>query len=148
MNATADHRDARRFRRGVDHRLCICGECQVGAIVDFDRALDKFVENGGDRVYRCECCLRLVPWCLGAADEFPDVCDDCYALLKRRDVTRWARWMKRVGEGPLPKYAATAAFSRLGLLRQAEDDGMFYPTGLGSRVIQIHADHLTQQGES
>lgn len=28
--------------------------------------------------YVCWSCMRRVPWDFGAADEMPDVCDDCY----------------------------------------------------------------------
>ena len=30
-------------------------------------------------IYRCRTCLRFVPWCIGAADDRPDDCDDCWA---------------------------------------------------------------------
>lgn len=60
--ATGEHRRARVFRRGVDHRKCSCGEC------------------GASSVYECGGCLKLAPWCFGAADEFEDLCDDCWAV--------------------------------------------------------------------
>ena len=28
-------------------------------------------------VFECATCHRLVGWCMGCADEFPDDCDDC-----------------------------------------------------------------------
>jgi hypothetical protein len=29
--------------------------------------------------YRCLKCRRYVPWCFGAADDKPELCDDCWA---------------------------------------------------------------------
>lgn len=31
--------------------------------------------------YQCEVCLRVVPWCFGGNDDFPDSCDDCAAAF-------------------------------------------------------------------
>lgn len=33
------------------------------------------------RRYRCPGCLRFIPWCLGAADELWEFCDDCHAHM-------------------------------------------------------------------
>ena len=30
------------------------------------------------RTYECKDCKRRVPWCYGAADNMPNVCDDCW----------------------------------------------------------------------
>jgi len=30
------------------------------------------------RRYTCPGCLRFVPWCFGAADDAPELCDDCW----------------------------------------------------------------------
>jgi len=40
---------------------CYCKKCESGEI------------------FECYRCHRLVPWCQGAADDFPDWCDDCWA---------------------------------------------------------------------
>lgn len=29
-------------------------------------------------IYRCPTCLRWWPWCIGAADDAPEICDDCW----------------------------------------------------------------------
>lgn len=65
MNATEamDHRRARQYARGTDHRLCQCGG-------DGCRMPDS---------YRCGSCLRLIPFCMGADDDLPDSCDECWA---------------------------------------------------------------------
>jgi len=31
------------------------------------------------RAYQCEACRRHVPWCCGAGDDSPELCDDCWA---------------------------------------------------------------------
>lgn len=31
------------------------------------------------QMFRCSCCLRVVPWSFGCADDMPTVCDDCWA---------------------------------------------------------------------
>lgn len=28
--------------------------------------------------YKCPGCKRRVPWCFGAADDLPELCDDCW----------------------------------------------------------------------
>jgi hypothetical protein len=33
-------------------------------------------------VYQCPCCLRFVPWCFGAGDDMPDLCDDCWCCFE------------------------------------------------------------------
>lgn len=33
------------------------------------------------RRYTCPGCLRFVRWCFGAADEAPELCDDCWGVL-------------------------------------------------------------------
>ncbi len=38
---------------------CHCGECTE------------------ENVFECEECHRIVPWCFGAADNYPDLCDSC-----------------------------------------------------------------------
>ena len=32
----------------------------------------------------CERCERCVPWCFGAADEYPEWCDDCCVTERKR----------------------------------------------------------------
>lgn len=32
------------------------------------------------RRYTCPGCLRFVPYCYGAADEFSELCDDCHGV--------------------------------------------------------------------
>ena len=32
-------------------------------------------------LFLCRGCLRLLPWCVGAADCLPGHCDDCWARL-------------------------------------------------------------------
>ena len=32
--------------------------------------------------YTCRRCKRFVPFCFGAADDCPEVCDDCAAQIK------------------------------------------------------------------
>jgi hypothetical protein len=39
---------------------CYCRECQAGML------------------FRCDTCDRLMPWCMGAYDNMPDSCDDCW----------------------------------------------------------------------
>jgi len=34
------------------------------------------------RRYLCASCRLLMPWCFGASDDMPDVCDDCWALAR------------------------------------------------------------------
>ena len=29
--------------------------------------------------YRCPTCRRWWPWCVGGADEAPEICDECWA---------------------------------------------------------------------
>lgn len=38
----------------------------------------KSGERVEHRTYRCAWCRRDVPWCMGASDDMPDVCDDCW----------------------------------------------------------------------
>lgn len=35
------------------------------------------------RRYTCPGCLRFVPWCYGAADDAPELCDECWAAGRR-----------------------------------------------------------------
>ena len=72
----ADHSEARRFRRGVDHRKCDCGGCGIGRSPSFSPAAHG---RDAELVYTCCGCRRLVPWCFGADDDQPDWCDDCWA---------------------------------------------------------------------
>lgn len=46
--------------------VCTCGRC-LG------------------RRYRCLWCRRDVPWCFGAADDMPEVCDDCWVVAHTSD---------------------------------------------------------------
>ena len=39
---------------------CTCGHC-----------------DANDNYFTCASCGRRVPWCFGAADKYPDLCDDC-----------------------------------------------------------------------
>ncbi len=64
-------RQARAFRRGVDPRLCLCGGCGHGET-------STLIPEDGEHVYECPGCERLVPWCFGAADRHPELCDDCW----------------------------------------------------------------------
>lgn len=32
-----------------------------------------------EAVYVCAWCRRAVPWCFGAGDDMPEVCDDCWS---------------------------------------------------------------------
>lgn len=43
---------------------CHCKQCEPGM------------------VFTCDLCERLMPWCMGAADDRPDVCDECYASIE------------------------------------------------------------------
>ena len=36
-----------------------------------------------DEYFICEGCQRKMPYCLGAADDMPDHCDDCWGLAHR-----------------------------------------------------------------
>ena len=47
---------------------CICGKC---------------VEEG--HFFVCARCGRDTPWCRGADDEYPELCDDC-AVLAQQEV--------------------------------------------------------------
>lgn len=38
--------------------------------------------NPATRWYRCARCQRRVPWCFGAADDMPELCDDCWAAAR------------------------------------------------------------------
>jgi len=44
--------------------------------------------TAGDKVlirrYKCSGCKRKVPWCFGAADDAPNLCDDCWGELHRK----------------------------------------------------------------
>lgn len=44
---------------------CHCKECEPGMI------------------FECDLCGRLMPWCMGAADDMVDSCDDCWAKAHR-----------------------------------------------------------------
>ena len=43
------------------------------------------------KTYVCAWCRRKVPWCFGAFDDMPDVCDDCWAEAHARDVPEVGR---------------------------------------------------------
>ncbi len=57
--------------------LCFCGECAP------------------EQTFRCEECMRQVPWCFGADDEFFELCDDC--AVKRMAANEAGDWTS----GPL-----------------------------------------------
>ena len=38
-----------------------------------------------DECFKCDRCLRIVPYCKGAADEMPDACDDCWYAVHKDD---------------------------------------------------------------
>lgn len=33
--------------------------------------------------FECNLCGLLQPWCMGQADERPDTCDECFAMIER-----------------------------------------------------------------
>jgi len=37
--------------------------------------------------YRCAGCHRSVPWCFGAADDLPEMCDDCWMQRTKTNST-------------------------------------------------------------
>lgn len=41
---------------------------------------------GGCGVYICPQCERAVPWCFGADDEAPAICDECWGRLRALDA--------------------------------------------------------------
>lgn len=47
-------------------------------------------EGDSTNVYQCSGCTRFRPWCDGAADDLPELCDSCWALAHES----W--WMKIV----------------------------------------------------
>jgi hypothetical protein len=58
-----------RIEVGRSHPLCCCaGEQCLG------------------RTYFCKPCGRRVPWCFGAGDDRPDICDDCWAAAEAREA--------------------------------------------------------------
>lgn len=38
------------------------------------------------RLYLCPGCTRLVPWCFGAADDRPELCDDCWCEAHSKEA--------------------------------------------------------------
>lgn len=50
-------------------------ELAVAHQCDPDRTCGTFI---------CEHCERCVPWCFGAADEYPEWCDDCCVAERER----------------------------------------------------------------
>ncbi|HEY9825978.1 MAG TPA: hypothetical protein V6D19_11050 [Stenomitos sp.] len=32
--------------------------------------------------FHCTACGKLQPWCKGAGDDYPDLCDDCWAIAE------------------------------------------------------------------
>ena len=45
---------------------CICGQCAEA-----------------NHYFTCEGCGRSTPWCRGADDQYPDLCDDCAVAVKK-----------------------------------------------------------------
>jgi hypothetical protein len=52
---------------------CHCQEC-------FDPHTEDF-----PRVFECTACERDVPWCRGASDDYPDLCDNCWGLVVKME---------------------------------------------------------------
>ena len=69
--------------------MCVCGGGICGDAGDEYVELPDWLDDlgwyparrptMGPLLYRCPGCRRLVPWCLGAADDKPELCDDCWA---------------------------------------------------------------------
>jgi hypothetical protein len=36
-------------------------------------------------IFECKVCGRLMPYCMGADDDLPDACDDCWSKAHRED---------------------------------------------------------------
>jgi hypothetical protein len=64
-------------------RLCSCRK--VGPRGDRHRDPDSMCGDSplGPRVYRCPRCRMHVPWCFGAADGHPELCDACWDVVTR-----------------------------------------------------------------
>lgn len=45
------------------------------------------------RRYTCPCCRRFVPWCFGADDDMPELCDDCRQAVSKARERRQAEHM-------------------------------------------------------
>jgi len=84
--------------------------------VDCERPGDCFCEG---RRYTCQSCLRFVPECFGAADEYGDVCDDCAVLIeaRTREILR-----KADTEPPAPLSPLVELLMGLDCRHQAELD--------------------------
>lgn len=48
-----------------NHSQSFCSGCEAG------------------QYYECESCGCLQPWCKGAADDYPEICDDCWGLAEQ-----------------------------------------------------------------
>lgn len=53
--------------------ICDCGECD-----------DPELE-GYPRRFECSSCHRSVPWCYGASDDYPELCDACAVQVSRAE---------------------------------------------------------------
>jgi len=55
----------------------------------------RWVDEGEHtNIYRCGACGRWRPWCDGAADDMPEVCDRCWSIAHK---PWWWRILRRLG---------------------------------------------------
>ena len=59
-------------------------QCGGGVCGDYDPETDTYTEKDG-KTYLCPGCLRNIPWCCGAADDMPELCDDCWAIFNKEN---------------------------------------------------------------
>lgn len=51
-------------------------------------------------IYVCTRCERTVPWCFGAADQYPEWCDDCWHERVEAARARLKRIKQRSTQDP------------------------------------------------
>lgn len=67
-----------------------------------ERADEPQWDDDCEQTFICSRCLRVVPWEQGAADSFPDLCDDCWtAAMGRRSGVQDDRVSEEKEEEPL-----------------------------------------------
>ena len=53
----------------------------LGCLSSRSQSLCQGCEAG--QYYECQSCGYLQPWCKGAADDYPEICDDCLSLAEQ-----------------------------------------------------------------
>lgn len=62
--------------------VCYCKPGTDGPVICQD-ALGRY--NPTACRYTCAGCKRRVPWCYGADDDYPELCDDCWLQARAAD---------------------------------------------------------------